>query len=75
MAYQTGDLVEINPFIEAPGFVGRFAIVVFTDPDKHRAMIRFPNGHTFWYMFSQLLSVSSVVQSNQPVNDILKINT
>ena len=69
MAYQAGDLVEINPFIEAPGFNGRFAVVIFADADKQRAIIRFPSGHTFWFMFSQLTRVSSVVQSDLNGND------
>ncbi len=69
MAYQVGDLVEVNPFIEAPGFSGRFAVIVFADSDKQRAIIRFPSGHTFWFMFSQLISVSSIVQPEQAIND------
>jgi hypothetical protein len=62
IVHHPGDLVEIHPFIDAPGFSGKYAIVVFTDTDKKRALIRFPSGHTFWFMFSQLIGISSVVQ-------------
>lgn len=67
---QPGDLVEINPFIEVPGFNGRYAIVIFTDEDKRRALVRFPSSHVFWFMFSQLIRVSSVVQSVDSGDDL-----
>jgi len=69
--YIPGDLVEINPFIEAPGFSGRYAMVIFSDPDKRRALIRFPCGYVFWFMFGQLIKVSTVVQSVDVGNDSL----
>ena len=58
--FNVGDLVEVNPFVESPGFTGRYAVVVCCELDKNRALVRFPEGYVFWFALRQLLLVSSV---------------